>query len=65
MSNKISKEQLNEIFTQKLGNLEKIEEKAMFLRQPPSSLSNQNINTNTENSNQNQSGTSEKKLDKK
>lgn len=65
MSDKISKEQLNEILKQKLGNSDKIEEKAMFLRQPSSTLSNQNTTTNTENGNQNQSGTSENKSDKK
>lgn len=65
MSDKINKEQLNEILKQRLGNQDKIEEKAMFLRQPPSLLTNQTITTNTENNNQNQSSSTENKDEKK
>ena len=65
MSDKIDKEKLNEILRQKLGNLDKIEEKAMFLRQPPSSLNNQSTSTNVETGNQNQSSSSDNKDDKK
>lgn len=65
MSDKINKEQLNEILKQKLGNQNKIEEKAMFLRKPPESLTSQTTTTNTANNNQNQSSSTDNKDAKK
>jgi spore germination protein GerM len=66
MSDKINKEQLNEILKQRLANQNKIEEKAMFLRQPPESLTSQTTTTtNTVNNNQNQSSSTDNKEAKK
>ncbi len=68
MSDELNREQLKEILKQKLGNSERIEEKAMFLRQPPSSLTNQNTSANnntTGTENQNQSSSTDTKKDEK
>jgi hypothetical protein len=65
MNDRTSKKEINEILKQKLENSHKIDEKAMILRQPSSTLSNQNTTTNTENDNQNQYGRSENNSNKK
>lgn len=51
MSKKLTKEQINEIKRTKLGNDKKIEEKALPLRKPPTSLTSQSSTTSTDNSN--------------
>jgi hypothetical protein len=67
MSDELNKKVLNEILRQKLGDSEKIEEKAMWLRQPPSSLTSQNDTTsnNTTTGTENQNGTNDNKKDTK
>ncbi|MFB3386574.1 hypothetical protein [Flavobacterium sp. LAR06] len=68
MSEELDRERINEIYRQKLGNLERIEEKAMFLRQPPSSLTQSNTTSTTTNTgaeNQNQSSSTDNKKGEK
>ncbi|MFT3796492.1 hypothetical protein [Flavobacterium sp.] len=60
--NKFSNEELNEILKQKT-NQDNIFEKAMFLRQPPSTLTNQNA-SNINNPTNQSSETENKKGDK-
>ncbi|WP_037356356.1 hypothetical protein [Schleiferia thermophila] len=50
MSKKFTKEQIDEIKRTKLGNDKKIEEKALPLRKPPTSLTSQSTTTSTDNS---------------